>query len=61
LKVSESIGFGPVTSVVMFSDEPDVPIPEYLLPLYGIPLISLYSQYIEHFKTYKHSYSMYTL
>lgn len=35
LQKSEAMGFGPVTSVVMFTDEPDVPIPEYLLPLYG--------------------------
>ncbi|XP_067942116.1 KICSTOR complex protein kaptin-like [Watersipora subatra] len=34
LRKTEAKGFGPVTSVVMFSDEPDVPIPEYLLPLY---------------------------
>ena len=35
LRRCEAMGFGPVTSVIMFTDEPDVPIPEYLLPLYG--------------------------
>ena len=39
LSKSHAMGFGPVTSVVMFTDEPDVPIPEYLLPLYGWSII----------------------
>lgn len=35
LRKTQAIGLGPVTSVVIFTDETDVPIPEYLMPLYS--------------------------
>jgi len=41
LRRYQGMGLGPVTSVIIFTDETDAPLPEYLAPIYdGMQLAS---------------------